>query len=40
MLTLEKHGADVASREKRGTLPYLSCDDPEQLDRLLGADQY
>ena len=39
-LNLEKRGADVVSREKRGSLPYLSCDDPEALDRLMGTTPF
>ena len=38
-LTLEKRGVEVAALERRGTLPHLSCDDPGQLNRLMGADE-
>jgi Mg-chelatase subunit ChlD len=38
-LTLEKRGVEVMSQERRGTLPHMSCDDPSQLNRLMGADE-
>ena len=37
-LTLEKRGADVMTRERRGQLRHMSCDDPEQFNRMLGAE--
>jgi hypothetical protein len=36
-MTLEKRGDEVVARDRRGSVPYLSCDDPGQLDSLLGS---
>ena len=37
-LTLEKRGVEVMTRERRGNLPHTSCDNPEQFNRLMGAE--
>jgi hypothetical protein len=39
-LSLEKRGAEVMTGERRGSLPYMSCDDPAQLGRMLGSTPY
>ena len=36
-LTLEKHGDEVVPFEKRGRLPYTSCEAPAEYGRMLGA---
>jgi Mg-chelatase subunit ChlD len=36
-LTLEKRGAEVMVRERRGSLPHVSCDDPAEFERTLGS---
>ncbi len=38
-LTLEKRGTEVMTRERRGRLPHMSCDDPAQFNRLMGAEE-
>jgi len=37
-LTLEKRGVEVMTSEQRGNLPHTSCDNPAQLNRLMGAE--
>ena len=39
-LSLEKHGTEVMSRERRGTLPHTSCDNPEEFNRTLGSTPF
>jgi hypothetical protein len=39
-LTLEKRDTEVMARERRGVLPHMSCDDPEQLERMLGSTPF
>ncbi|MDH3441595.1 MAG: VWA domain-containing protein [Gammaproteobacteria bacterium] len=37
-LTLEKRGAEVMTRERRGTLPHTRCDSAGELSQMLGAE--
>jgi len=37
MLTLEKYGDEMTSREQRGNLPHTTCDDMTQYINMLGA---
>jgi Mg-chelatase subunit ChlD len=39
-VSLEKRGTEVMTRERRGSLPYMSCDDPAQLNRLQGSTPF
>ena len=40
LLTLEKRGVEVMSRERRGTLPHTSCDNPDEFNRTIGSTPF
>ena len=39
-VSLEKIRGEVVSRERRGTLPHTSCENPEEFNRTLGSNPF